>query len=402
MATDLPQELIDKILDESVMQWEDMLLPDYPSLRALSLTSRHFTPSCQARLFKDVNLIRKSCKQFKDLLLESPHLGFYVSSLRMYYHSVSPIVVDVLLRLPNLDQLNVDRPCLVSIAEYMHTSLQSVRVFIVIGAQLPNVSTLPTVISLLPSVETFSLKGIDIENANPIPFLLPKDREIPSPETILLSVTDARTLSNLLYNLTGPNPAAKLDKIRTLQIRISRVSTRRDRWDIERLLVLTRPSLENLTLAIPERSFPPPMDFSQHSKLRTLCLRMPLNAFAAPSTSYTQTLPDSLATLSQTTVVVSLGLTQHIGDAPVQDNRQWLALNDVFSQRKRTYLHIILEAEAATATMDIAMAERLALALIVQCVVTVREEGRLLVSAPSLGNGTLTEISPFGAILSDH
>ncbi|KAK0440821.1 hypothetical protein EV421DRAFT_766704 [Armillaria borealis] len=296
MATDLPQELIDNILDESVTQWEDILLPDYPSLRALSLTSRRFTPSCQARLFKDINLIRKSCKQFKDLLLESPHLGSYVSSLRMYYHSVSPIVVDILLRLPNLYKLNVDRTCLVSIAEHMHTSLQSVRVFSLIGAQLPNVSTLPTVISLLPSVETLELKGIGLENANPIPFLLPKDRKIPSPRTILLSVTDARTLLELLCNLTGPNPGAKLDKIKSLQIRISRVSVQ-DRWDIERLLVLTRPSLQNLTLVIPERSFPPPMDFSQHSKLKTLCLRMPLNTFAAPSESYTQTLPDSLATL---------------------------------------------------------------------------------------------------------
>ncbi len=254
MATDLPQELIDKILDESVTQWEDMLLPDYPSLRALSLTSRRFTPSCQARLFKDINLIRKSCKQFKDLLLESPHLGSYVSSLRMYYHSVSPIVVDVLLHLPNLYKLNVDRTCLVSIAKYMHTSLQSVRVFSLIGAQLPNVSTLPTVISLLTNVETLELKGIGLENTNPIPFLLPKDWKIPSPRTILLSVIDARTLSELLCNLTSTNPGAKLDKIRTLQIRISRVSVQ-DRWDIERLLVLTRPSLENLTLVIPERSF---------------------------------------------------------------------------------------------------------------------------------------------------
>ncbi|PBK89165.1 hypothetical protein ARMGADRAFT_1015344 [Armillaria gallica] len=401
MATDLPQELIDKILDESVTQWEDMLLPDYPSLRALSLTSRRFTPSCQARLFKDINLIRKSCKQFKDLLLESPHLGSYVSSLRMYYHSVSPIVVDVLLHLPNLYKLNVDRTCLVSIAKYMHTSLQSVRVFSLIGAQLPNISTLPTVISLLTNVETLELKGIGLENTNPIPFLLPKDRKIPSPRTILLSVTDARTLSELLCNLTGTNSGAKLDKIRTLQIRISRVSVQ-DRWDIERLLALTRPSLENLTLVIPERSFPPPMDFSQHSKLRTLCLRMPLNAFAAPSELYPQTLPDSLATLPQTTVLVLLSLTQHTGDALVQDNSQWLALNNVFGQHKRTYLHIILETEAAILTMEIAMAERLALTFIVQCVVTVREEGRLLVSAPSLGNGALTEISPFGAILSDH
>ncbi|KAK0207915.1 hypothetical protein DFS33DRAFT_392420 [Desarmillaria ectypa] len=257
MATDLPQELIDKILDESVTQWEDILLPDHPSLRALSLTSRCFTPSCQARLFKDINLIRKSCKQFRDLLSDSPHLGSYVSSLRMYYHSVSPIVVDVLLRLPNLCTLNVDRTCLVSIADHMHTSLQSVRVFSLIGAQLPNVSTLPTVISLLPSVETLKLKGIGLENANPIPFLLPKDRKIPSPYTIFLSVTDTRTLSGLSRNLTGPNPAAKLDKVKTLQIRISRVSVR-DRWDIKQLLVLTQPSLENLTLVIPEHSFRTP------------------------------------------------------------------------------------------------------------------------------------------------
>ncbi|KAK0232740.1 hypothetical protein IW262DRAFT_1289980 [Armillaria fumosa] len=402
MATDLPQELIDKILDESVMQQQDMLLPDYPSLRALSLTSWRFTPSCQARLFKDISLIRKSCKQFKDLLLESPHLGSYVSSLRMYHHFVSPIVVDVLVRLPNLYTLNVDCTCLVSIAEYMDTSLQSVRGFGLIGAQLPNVTTLPTVISLLPSVETLELKGIGLENANPIPFIFPKDRKIPSPRTILLSVTDARTLSELLCNLTGPNPGAKLDQVRTLQIRISRRVSVQDRWDIERLLVLIRPALEHLTLVIPEHSFPPLMDFSQHSKLGTLCLRMPLNAFVAPSESHTQTLPDSLATLPQTTVLVLLSLTQHTGDTPVQDNSQWLALNNVFSQPKRTYLDIILENEATIITTEITMAERLALIFIIQCVVAVREEGRLLVSAPSLGDGVLTENSPFGAILSDH
>ncbi len=121
------------------------------------------------------------------------------------------------------------------------------------------------------------------------------------------------------------------------------------------------------------------MDFSQHSKLRTLCLRMPLNAFAAPSELYTQTLPDSLATLPQTIVLVLLSLTQHTGDALVQDNSQWLALDNVFGQHKRTYLHIILETEAAMLTMEIAMAERLALTFIVQCVVTVKKGVFLLV-----------------------
>ncbi|KAK0440412.1 uncharacterized protein EV420DRAFT_1581803 [Desarmillaria tabescens] len=399
MATDLPQELIDKILDESVTQWEDILLPDYRTLRALSLTSRFFTPSCQARLFQDINLIRKSCKQFRDLLSDSPHLGPYVSSLRMYYHSVSPIVVDVLLRLPDLQKLNVDRTCLVSIAEHMHTSLQSVRVFTLIGAQLPNVSTLPTVISLLPNVETLKLKGVGLENVKPIPFLIPKNRKIPSPSTIFLGVADTRTLSGLSRNLAGPNPAAKLDKVKTLQIRISCMSVR-DRWDIEPLLVLTQPSLQNLTLVMPEHSFPPPMDFSRHSHLKSLCLRLPLNAFEAPSESYPQTLPDSLATLPQTTLLVLLSLTQHTNDIIVQDNSQWLALNNVFIQHNQTFLHIILEMEAARLTAEIAVAERLALTFIAQCV-TVREEGRLLVNAPSLGNSTLTEFSPFGAILSD-
>ncbi|KAK0475078.1 hypothetical protein IW261DRAFT_1422408 [Armillaria novae-zelandiae] len=204
----------------------------------------------------------------------------------MYYHSVSPIIVDLLLRLPNLYKLNLDRTGLESTAEYMDPRLQSVQVFGLIGAQLPNISTLPTVIFLLPN------------------------REIPSPRTILLGVTDAYTLSELLCNLTSPNPGAKLDKVRALQTRISRCVSVQDRWDIERLLILTRHALEH------------PLGVLSHSMLRTSCLRMPLNASVAPSESHTEALPDSLATLPQTIVLVLLSLTQHTGDALVQNNSQ--------------------------------------------------------------------------------
>ncbi len=257
MATNLPQELIDRILDDLVENISEKhgnaLLPDYPSLRALSLTSRHFTPSCQARCFMVVSLIRKSCKQFKDLLSGSPHLGAYARKLCMYDHSVSPIVADILRRLPNLHTLSVYCTCFIYIAEHMHTSLHSVRFFSFVAAQLPNISTLLTVISLLPNVETLKLKGIGLEDISTVPFHLPEDKKIPSPRIVFINVTDRRILSALAHNLIGPNPVARLDKVTRLQIDVYGSSFLR--WDIQELLSLTHLCLEDLTIVMPLDTF---------------------------------------------------------------------------------------------------------------------------------------------------
>ncbi|KAK0197983.1 hypothetical protein F5146DRAFT_1017713 [Armillaria mellea] len=391
MATKLPQELIDKILDDVVdtisEKYGNALLPDYPSLKALSLASRHFTPSCQARCFMVVSLIRKSCKQFKYLLSESPHLGNYVRKLRMYDHSVSPIVADILHRLPNLHTLSVDCTCFISIAEHMHTSLHSVRFFSCVAAQLPNISTLLAVISLLPNVETLKLKGIGLEDINDIPFHLPEDRKIPSPCLIFISVIDKRILSALARNLIDSNAVARLDKVTKLQINVSGPSFLS--WGIQELLALTHPSLEDLTIVLALDTFPPRMDFCRHSKLRSVLLRMPLPAFAAPL-SDAQNLTLSLATLPHTIQLVLLSLTQHSSDGRVEQNdRQWQALEGIFGTRKRTRFHIRVEQGCIRSTEQTLETRNMVLGLTRQYMGTVRSEGRLII------DGVLPRLSPF-------
>ncbi len=108
---------------------------------------------------------------------------------RVYGHSVSPIVADILRRLSNLHTLSVDFNCFISIAEHMRTSLHNVRFFSFVAAQQPNISTLLTVISLLPEVETLKLKGIGLEDISTVPFHLPEDRKIPSPRIVFISVS---------------------------------------------------------------------------------------------------------------------------------------------------------------------------------------------------------------------
>ncbi|KAK0440822.1 hypothetical protein EV421DRAFT_1905185 [Armillaria borealis] len=391
MATKLPQELIDKILDGVVEEisekYGNSLLPDYPSLKALSLTSRHFTPSCQARCYMIVSLIRKSCEQFKDLLSESPHLGTFVRKLRMYDYSVSPIVADILHWLPNLHTLSVDCTCFISIAEHMHTSLHNARVFSFVAARLPNISTLLTVISLLPNVETLKLKSIGLEDISAVPFHLPEHRKIPSPRIVFISVIDKRILSALAHNLIGPNAVARLDKVTKLQINVSGPSF--FRWDIQELLALTHPSLEDLTIVMPLDTFPPPIDFSRHSKLRSLLLRMPLPAFATPL-SDAQNLTLSLATLPHTTQLVLLSLTQHSSDGRVvQNDRQWQALGSIFGPRKGSCFHIRVERGCIGSTEETSEARNMALGLIRQYMGNVHREGRLII------DGELPRLSPF-------
>ncbi|KAG7450854.1 uncharacterized protein BT62DRAFT_1072872 [Guyanagaster necrorhizus] len=130
---------------------------------------------------------------------------------------------------------------------------------------------------------------------------------------------------------------------------------------------------------------------------------MPLNALTAPPESeYIQPFSDSLATLPHTTLLVMLSLTQHAGDAIVQINSQSLALGDIFSQHKQTYLHIVSGSIGPNDINNGNTSGGKTCSLMHGSVPDHRARGRaLLVNAPSLGDGTLTEISPFGTIFSD-
>ncbi|PBK89164.1 hypothetical protein ARMGADRAFT_332859 [Armillaria gallica] len=114
---------------------------------------------------------------------------------------------------------------------------------------------------------------------------------------------------------------------------------------------------------MPLDTFPPPIDFGRHSKLRSLLLRMPLPAFATPL-SDARNLTLSLATLPHTTQLVLLCLTQHSSDGRVaQNNRQWQALESIFGPHKSTCFHIRVEPGCIGSTEETLEARNMALGL---------------------------------------
>ncbi|KAJ7196559.1 hypothetical protein GGX14DRAFT_574891 [Mycena pura] len=86
MSTTIPQELLDKIVDE--------LEDDIPALKACSLTSSAFVPSARAHIFSTIVLRppaesrsvvqpKNSCQKFEKILSSSPHLASLVKDLRI-------------------------------------------------------------------------------------------------------------------------------------------------------------------------------------------------------------------------------------------------------------------------------------------------------------------------------
>ncbi|KAJ7141777.1 hypothetical protein C8R43DRAFT_1017187 [Mycena crocata] len=79
LSSQLPQELLDKIMEEN---WSDE-----STLRSCALVCHAFLPSCQAQLFSHIDCVLNDSTQclqkLSDLLLQSPHLIRYIRSLQI-------------------------------------------------------------------------------------------------------------------------------------------------------------------------------------------------------------------------------------------------------------------------------------------------------------------------------
>ncbi|KAJ7449032.1 hypothetical protein B0H11DRAFT_2079264 [Mycena galericulata] len=118
----LPQELIDAIIDEFDISLQDKdnptLYPDRNTLRACALVSRAFVGPSQRQLFSTVTLGANGyygappderSRSFSKILSSKPHIGSYVKNLILSYRSArSKSVETILSSLPKLKTLSLD------------------------------------------------------------------------------------------------------------------------------------------------------------------------------------------------------------------------------------------------------------------------------------------------------
>ncbi|KAJ7448018.1 hypothetical protein FB451DRAFT_1289572 [Mycena latifolia] len=121
-AIELPQELIDAIIDEFDISRTDAnnskLFPDRKALRSCALVARAFVRPSQTKLFSAVNLTTdyygpssspdKRVRLFSKLLSSAPHIRSYVRTLLLSYRCArSASVVSILSSLPRLQSLSL-------------------------------------------------------------------------------------------------------------------------------------------------------------------------------------------------------------------------------------------------------------------------------------------------------
>ncbi|KAK0472293.1 hypothetical protein IW261DRAFT_1509015 [Armillaria novae-zelandiae] len=387
MAMRLPQELIDKILDDL----DGDPFSTFFTYRSISLTSGYFTPSAQKRLLRNIKLLRRSCRQFNALLTESPHVGQYVRRLHVYSHSVTPITAEVLRRLPNLRTLKIDSDGLSSVADHLNTGLSSVRCLDLSLMQLRDVSTLLKAISLFPSLELLRLERVGLQdnrskekaprlsagtgwdwryivslsifnhapidfdfvddppvdrnNEDPnaqIAFEPPTEWKMPSLQALQIRVDDNIVQSILLNNLSGATPAAQLGKLRALRVTASALTSFQV---IQRLLDKVPTTLEELVMfthALPYTARH--IDMSKLTKLRSLYLQvwMKYPRSSTPTQDeYFSWLVNMFATMPDCVQDVYMNVifgTQQ-EDFPLN---VWTNLGKIFAQqRRKTNLHVV-------------------------------------------------------------
>ncbi|KAJ6579928.1 hypothetical protein DFH09DRAFT_1360602 [Mycena vulgaris] len=119
-AVQLPQELIDAIIDEFDPSLKEKnrprVFPDRETLRSCALVARAFVRPSQAKIFSTVNLSCLDCfeapeersRLFSKLLSSKPHIRSYVRTLILSYRCTgSNFVGRILSSLPNLDSLSL-------------------------------------------------------------------------------------------------------------------------------------------------------------------------------------------------------------------------------------------------------------------------------------------------------
>lgn len=96
-----PHELIDLIVN--------FLNHDLPALRASSLVSQKFLPSCRRRLFATINLkSRNAVKGFPNFVISSPHVLVYAKALS--FVQTSPLgleIISAMKQLPSLTKVEL-------------------------------------------------------------------------------------------------------------------------------------------------------------------------------------------------------------------------------------------------------------------------------------------------------
>ncbi|KAJ6557832.1 hypothetical protein B0H19DRAFT_1290986 [Mycena capillaripes] len=121
-STQLPQELIDAIIDEFDPSLTDDYTPAFPdrqALRSCALVSRAFVRPSQRNLFSTVNtrptFIQspdERCRLFAQLLSSAPHVGKYVKNLILGYQPAqSTSLAQILSSLPNLRTISLHSRC---------------------------------------------------------------------------------------------------------------------------------------------------------------------------------------------------------------------------------------------------------------------------------------------------
>ncbi|KAJ6557860.1 hypothetical protein B0H19DRAFT_1376427 [Mycena capillaripes] len=120
-STQLPQELIDAIIDEFDASLTDdtndtLVFPDRKALRSCALVCRAFVRPSQRNLFSTVNTRHTSysqgyderCRLFAKLLSSASHIGKYVKNLILGYRPArSTSLAQILSSLPNLETISL-------------------------------------------------------------------------------------------------------------------------------------------------------------------------------------------------------------------------------------------------------------------------------------------------------
>jgi hypothetical protein len=107
---EIPQELIDAIIDEFPLQLDSISdLPDPETKRTLqscALVSRSFLQRCQMRLFSRISVwdsylptFPLACQRLAAVLSSSPHLAGYIQTLELVYDADDSVLVEFVPRI---------------------------------------------------------------------------------------------------------------------------------------------------------------------------------------------------------------------------------------------------------------------------------------------------------------
>ncbi|KAF8583605.1 hypothetical protein K439DRAFT_1617400 [Ramaria rubella] len=274
ICTVLPPELTDQIIDH--------LHDDRLALRTCNLTCKAWTSSAKFHLFHDVKLDATSADALTCLLVTNPIVGIYVRCLDIqggfssygkpqYVNGVIPFIASRFIRLDTLRIENL-RTVYPMVQESILEHFTTIRTLLLCGVTFFSFYRLTALLRALPRLEHLHLESIWWKEET----LFSPHYVFPISPACLRSISIDQTSSLVLDWLASHYPVLPINTV------IHTLTTKSDIPWLTRLLNVTGPALEHLTLciySIPNNLMTPQASdlartslLSSNTSLRTLVL----------------------------------------------------------------------------------------------------------------------------------